>query len=94
MARVNINIAVTAMVTEKHQQQNHSSTEHVCEREYKLGISSSELNATLSGESVESLTGNDGPDTFDWTNRQSGLMLGTRAVRTDFIICLIFWCSC
>ena len=76
MARVNINIAITAMITEKPLQENHSSTEHICEREYELGISSSGFNFTLSGETDE----NDERDTFDWTNRQSGLMLGTRAV--------------
>ena len=75
VARVNINIAITAMVTEKPLHGNHSST--VCMRQYELGISPSEFNL-LSGEPNE----NDGRDTFDWTNRQSGLMLGTRAART------------
>ena len=80
MARVNLNIAITAMVIEKQPQGNHSSV--VCEREYELGTSSSELNSTLSGGTEESSGGNVGRDTFDWTNRQSGLMLGTGALRT------------
>ena len=56
------------MVIERPLHGNHSST--VCMREYEVGTSASEFNTTQSGE------------TFDWTNRQSGLMLGTRAVRT------------
>ena len=80
MARVNINIAITAMVTEKPLHGNHSST--VCLREYEVGISASEFNSTSSGE-------NDERDTFDWTNRQAGLILGFRAVRTYFIKCSI-----
>ena len=82
VARVNINIAITAMVTEKPLHGNHSST--VCLREYEVGTSPSEFNSTLSGEPNE----NDGRDTFDWTNRQSGLLLGTRAART--VKCSIF----
>ena len=89
MARVNINIAITAMITEKPLQENHSSTEHICEREYELGISSSGFNFTLSGETDE----NGERDTFDWTNRQSGLMLGTWAVRIYFIKFPIISCS-
>ena len=84
MARVNINIAITAMVTEKPRHGYHSSA--VCMREYEVGESPSEFNSTHSGDSNE----NDGPNTFDWTNRQSGLMLGTRAVRTCFIVCSVF----
>ena len=91
MARVNINIAITAMVTEKSVYGNHSST--ICMREYELGISQSEFNSTLSEETNENV----GRDTFDWTNRQSGLMLGTRAVRssprTSFLTCSIYWNS-
>ena len=64
------------MITENPLHGNHSST--VCLREYEVGTSPSEFNSTLSGEPNE----NDGRDTFDWTNRQSGLMLGTRAART------------
>ena len=76
MARVNINIAITAMITEKPLHGNHSST--VCMREYDVGASPSDFNSTLSGKTNE----NDRRHTFDWNNRQSGLMLGTRAVRT------------
>ena len=76
MARVNINIAITAMITEKPLHGNHSST--VCMREYDVGASPSDFNSTLSGKTNE----NDRRHTFDWTNRQSGLMLGTRAART------------
>ena len=68
------------MVIEKQPQGNHSSV--LCEREYELGTSSSELNSTLSEETEESSGGNVGRDTFDWTNRQSGLMLGIGAKRT------------
>ena len=84
LARVNLNIAITAMVIEKQPQGNHSSV--VCEREYELGTSSSELNSTLSGETEESSGGNVGRDTFDWTNRQSGLMLGIGASRTKYSV--------
>ena len=72
------------MVIEKQPQGNHSSV--VCEREYELGTSSSEfnLNSTLSGETEVSSGGNVGRDTFDWTNRQSGLMLGIGALRTEY----------
>ena len=69
-----MNIAITAMVIEKQPQGNHSSV--VCEREYELGTSSSELNSTLSGETEEPSAASVRRDTFDWTNRQSGLMLG------------------
>ena len=62
------------MVIEKQPQGNHSSV--VCEREYELGTSSSEFNSTLSGATGESSAESVGRDTFDWTNRQSGLMLG------------------
>ena len=79
MARVNINIAITAMVTEKLPQENHSST--VCESEYEFGTSSTKLSSTFFGETDGTVE----RGTFDWTNRQSGLMLGTRAVRTYFI---------
>ena len=84
MARVNINIAITAMITEKPLRENHSST--VCLREYELETSSSGFNFTLSGETEKSIIDNVGRDTFNWTNRQSGLMLGTRVVRTYFIV--------
>ena len=77
LARVNLNIAITAMVIEKQPQGNHSSV--VCEREYELGTSSNEFNSTLSGEIKESSAASVGRDTFDWTNRQSGLMLGKGA---------------
>ena len=80
MARVNINIAITAMVTEKPLRGNHSST--VCRREYELEVSPSGFNSTRSGETEKSLIDNVGRDTFDWNNRQSGLILGTRAVQT------------
>ena len=79
---MNLNIAITAMVIEKQQQGNHSSV--VCEREYELGTSSKELNSTLSGETGDSSDESVGHDTFDWTNRQSGLMLGIGALRTEY----------
>ena len=82
LARVNLNIAITAMVIEKQPQGNHSSV--VCERENELGTPPSELNSTLSGETEDSSGGNVGRDTFDWTNRQSGLMLGIGALRTEY----------
>ena len=62
------------MVIEKQPQGNHSSV--VCEREFELGTSSSEFNSTISGETEESSAASVERDTFDWTNRQSGLMLG------------------
>ena len=62
------------MVIEKQPQGNHSSV--VCEREYELGTSSSEFNSTIPGETEELSAASVGRDTFDWTNRQSGLMLG------------------
>ena len=62
------------MVIEKQPQGNHSSV--VCEREYEIGTSSSEFNSSLSGGTEESSAASVGRDTFDWTNRQSGLMLG------------------
>ena len=82
MARVNINIAITAMITEKPLRGNHSST--VCLREYELETSSTIIfnNSTRFGETKKSVIDNAGRDTFDWTNRQSGLILGTRAVPT------------
>ena len=70
------------MVIEKQPQGNHSSV--VCEREYDIGTSSSELNSTLSGENEDSSGEGVGRDTFDWTNRQSGLMLGIGALRTEY----------
>ena len=51
MARVNLNIAITAMITEKPLQGNQSST--VCEREYEFGTFPTKLNSTLSGETDE-----------------------------------------
>ena len=74
LARVNLNIAITAMVIEKQPQGNHSSV--VCEREYEIETSSSDFNTTFSGETEDLSTESLGHDTFDWTNRQSGLMLG------------------
>ena len=78
------------MVIEKQPQGNHSLV--VCEREYEIGTSSSELNSTASGETGESSAASIGRDTFDWTNRQSGLMLGTGlhrfSPRTDINITL------
>ena len=65
------------MVIEKQPQGNHSSV--VCEREHEFRTSSSELNSTSSGETEESSGGDVGRDTFDWTNRQSGVMLGIGA---------------
>ena len=62
------------MVIEKQTQGNQSSV--VCEREYELESASSKINSTESGNSTEFSTDFDGRDTFDWTNRQSGLMLG------------------
>ena len=68
------------MVIEKQPQGNHSSV--VCEREYELGPSR-EFNSTAPGETEASSVGSVGRDTFDWTNRQSGLMLGKGASRTE-----------
>ena len=62
------------MVIEKQPQGNHSSV--VCEREYELRTSSSDFNSTFPGETEDLSTESLGHDTFDWTNRQSGLMLG------------------
>ena len=66
------------MVIEKQTQGNHSSV--VCDREYELESVSSKINSTESGNSTDTTTefstDFDGRDTFDWTNRQSGLMLG------------------
>ena len=73
LARVNLNIAITAMVIEKQINGNQSSA--VCEREYELGPNS--FNSSLSGEIAETPKEYDAHDSFDWTNRQSGLMLGT-----------------
>ena len=81
MARVNLNIAITAMVVEKPPHGNHSLI--VCER--ALRASSNEFNSTQSEKIVKTPPESDTRDTFDWTNRQSGLMLGTRADRTDCI---------
>ena len=87
MARVNLNIAITAMVVEKPPHGNHSLI--VCER--ALRASSNEFNSTQSGKIVETPTESDTRDTFDWTNRQSGLMLGTRADRIDYIKLSVFF---
>ena len=75
MARVNLNIAITAMVIEKRKNGNESSV--VCEREYEIRPSSSNFNVSLTEDMGASSNENDGHDTFDWSNRQSGLMLGT-----------------
>ena len=75
LARVNLNIAITAMVIEKQTNGNLSSV--VCEREYELRPPSSNLNSTLVEDTGGLSNENDGHDTFDWSNRQSGLMLGT-----------------
>ena len=63
------------MVIEKQTNGNQSSA--VCEREYELRPSSISLNDTLTEDTGVSSNENDGHDTFDWSNRQSGLMLGT-----------------
>ena len=63
------------MVIEQHKNGNQSSV--VCEREYVLRPSSISLNNTLTEDTGVSSNENDGHDTFDWSNRQSGLMLGT-----------------
>ena len=86
MARVNLNIAITAMVVGKPPLGNHSLV--VCERE--LATLSNEFNSTQSGKIVKTPTEIDTRDTFDWTNRQSGLMLGTRAYRTNYIKLSVF----
>ena len=63
------------MVIEKQTNGNQSSV--VCEREYEIRLSSSKINSTLAEDTSALLIENEGHDTFDWSNRQSGLMLGT-----------------
>ena len=63
------------MVIEKQTNGNQSSV--VCEREYEIRLSSSKINSTLAEDTSALPIENEGHDTFDWSNRQSGLMLGT-----------------